>query len=300
MFDLTCCVAYFNPGNFAVHKSRYEGFAQHMADSGVHLITVECIFPGQTFAVTEGGRPDHVQVFSRTPLWLKENLLNLGFARATTPYLMWSDLDLRWEDKDWASKTMTMLYDHAPIGQSWTHLISRGPAGQALCQTPSFGAKYLKRMKPLPGISPVTAEASGGQWAFTREAYDHMGGLYDKNILGDGDDVMAFSFLPLKNREVTQLFRPGGSVAWHQSIRDWQTRVQDIRPWMAIEGIVNHLWHGDAAKRGYDARWKILVEEGYNPDTDLQRNAWGVWECTKPRLCARIAEYFRSRQEDAQ
>jgi len=50
------------------------------------------------------------------------------------------------------------------------------------------------------------------------------------------------------------------------------------------------------------SRWEILLENEYDPETDVYRNCYGVLEVEadkKPKLRDGIMAYFRTRHEDS-
>lgn len=293
--DLTCVTAYFNPGNYRSHIDRYTRFAAHMQASGVRLVTVECVFPTQEFQVTKPNHPDHIQVYSRTPLWLKENLINLGWARCHTPYVMWSDMDLTFEH-GWVNETIALLqHPDCQAAIPFSLLLLEGSDGHPKYQQYHTMANRATASHPkLPYTPPLIGECNGGAWAFQRDALRRIGGLFDQHILGDGDDVLAFSL----QRRPDVAIRTGMHPHTSQAIQEWSQRVQGWKTG-AVRSVARHQWHGAVIGRGYDDRWKILIEEQFDPAADLVRNEYGVWECTKASLNARITAYFHSRQEDA-
>ena len=68
-----------------------------------------------------------------------------------------------------------------------------------------------------------------------------------------------------------------------------------------LQGTIEHRFHGSKGSRRYIDRWQIILEHGFDPDTDILRNAHGVFElrCTKPKLRHDLDVYFRERNEDA-
>ena len=67
-----------------------------------------------------------------------------------------------------------------------------------------------------------------------------------------------------------------------------------------VPGIIEHRFHGRKADRGYLSRWNMFVRHGFDPDEDLKRNSFGVFEWTgnKPELIREFDLYLRSRNED--
>ncbi len=68
-----------------------------------------------------------------------------------------------------------------------------------------------------------------------------------------------------------------------------------------VDGLLLHYWHGKKKDRQYSDRWKILVEDKFDPDLDLKRDAQGLWQLTdrNPKLRDDLRCYFRSRNEDS-
>ena len=74
----------------------------------------------------------------------------------------------------------------------------------------------------------------------------------------------------------------------------WPNRLRPTRQSLIF-------WHGRQSDRGYATRWKLLVDNDFDPDTDLTRDDVGLYRFSgnKPRLQEAIFDYFRSRDEDA-
>lgn len=97
----------FNPANYRVRYDLYKKFEAHMFNSGVHLITVECIFestprfglPPQKFQVTQANNPAHIQLIAPSILWVKENLINIAIHHLPQhiEYIAWIDADIEFE-----------------------------------------------------------------------------------------------------------------------------------------------------------------------------------------------------------
>jgi len=68
-----------------------------------------------------------------------------------------------------------------------------------------------------------------------------------------------------------------------------------------VDGLLNHHWHGRKVDRYYSDRWRILVDNKYNPETDLKRDAQGLYVLMDRSQGLRdgIRTYFRSRNEDS-
>jgi hypothetical protein len=91
--------------------------------------------------------------------------------------------------------------------------------------------------------------------------------------------------------------------AYKAPLRLWQSRaIAHIAKNISyVPGTIEHFWHGPKVKRAYVDRWKILIDNHFDPTTDLKKNTYGVVELAsnKPQLRHDIDRYFRSRNEDA-
>ncbi len=97
----------FNPVKYKSRYDHYQKFETHMSQSGVLLITVECIFesaehfglPRQNFEVTRAGDRRHIQIIAPSIIWMKENLINIAIQRLpqNIEYVAWIDADIEFE-----------------------------------------------------------------------------------------------------------------------------------------------------------------------------------------------------------
>ena len=67
-----------------------------------------------------------------------------------------------------------------------------------------------------------------------------------------------------------------------------------------MHGTIEHPFHGRKSDRGYLSRWQMFLDNGFDPHTDLKRNACGVLEFAgnKPDLERAFDRYLRAREED--
>jgi hypothetical protein len=97
---------------------------------------------------------------------------------------------------------------------------------------------------------------------------------------------------------------PGGtSPTYLAHLLRWQDRAARHinRNIGFVHNTIEHRFHGSKASRGYLSRWDMFVRHGFDPDTDLKRNTFGVleWAGNKPELIREFDLYLRSRNEDA-
>ena len=91
----------YNPCNFKRrYKLTHEFIGRMEKEPAVTLHVVELVYDDQAFAITSADNPNHLQLRGGTPLWHKENLINLGVRRllpANWKAVAWVDTEVEFE-----------------------------------------------------------------------------------------------------------------------------------------------------------------------------------------------------------
>jgi hypothetical protein len=292
--------AIFNPFRYQKHYENYRRFAQHMADSGAILITIEMAFGDRPWVVTDSSNPHHIQVRGNSVLWVKENLMDLAVQRIPDhgwKYVACIDSDIEFSRSDWVKETLEHL-QHYHVVQPWSDAYDLGPQQQHIGHYRSFCRQYLQRQPHGPGYDYWH---SGYAWAYTRQAWDWLGGLMDTCIIGSADYHMAWALIG----QVTKTYGVNDMTkldAYGKRLLRWEQNAMShiCKDIGYVEGSIKHFWHGPKVNRKYNERWEILQSNGYDPDLDLKRNAYGVFELTGRSIKLRddLRDYFRQRNDD--
>lgn len=301
MQDLHVIAVVSNPCRYQSRYRLYEDFSKHALDSGAILHTVESAFGERPHAVTASGFENHHQVRTSSELWDKEPLINYGLSRlpADWKYVAWVDADITFSRPEWVSETVHQL-QHFPLVQMFSEAHDLGPQYQSLHKHTGFAYGYVHGLKMGKGYSSLVHP--GFAWAARREFLESTGGLIDFSILGAGDRNMACGMIGKIDGSVV----PGLSAAYMEELHRWQDRAirYGKKNLGYVPGSIFHHWHGKKRDRKYADRWKILVEEQYNPRTDIKRDTQGIYQLVveserQIRLRDRLRMYFRSRNEDS-
>jgi hypothetical protein len=187
-----------NPCLYAKRYLLFNQFVNRIEEEEEHvrLFVVEMAYGDQKFIVTKSKNPNHLQLRSETPIWHKENMINLG-----VKYLLpknfkafaWVDADIEFESPHWAQDTLKILNGSKDVVQLFSHCIDMGAKEETLNTFNGFGYRYSKNKKYT--LDGKDYWHPGFAWAMTRKAYEKIGGIYDKGILGSGDNIMAMSFI---------------------------------------------------------------------------------------------------------
>jgi hypothetical protein len=266
-------------------------------ETNVNLFIVELAYGKQSFIVTSKNNPQHLQLRTEIPIWHKENMINLGVQKLLPKNykaFAWIDADIEFESSTWALDTLKILNGCKDVVQLFSHAVDMNKEQMNLNLFNGFGYSFTKQ-------KPYTTKSSdywhpGFAWAITRKAYEKIGGLYDKGVLGSGDNIIAMSFINKVSYSSNQLY----SDDYNQSMLDYQVMASRLRLGY-IPGVVRHYYHGTKINRKYTERWKILQEYKYSPITDITYDEKGILIPTanfSEEFRADIMTYFRERKED--
>ena len=285
-----------NPCGF---KSRYDlakNFITYMETQNVNLVVVELIYPNQEYILTEKTNANHLQIKSETPLWHKENMINLGVKLLPKDYksFAWIDADLSFENTNWVEDTQKALekYD---IVQIFSQCLDLDKNEEIMNISTSAGFFHCNNKKPFQGTG-LNYWHPGYAWAITREAYEKINGLYDKAILGSGDNIMLHCLLGNGLKAINE----NSSEGYKRSIQEFELSAKTLK-FGFVHGTIKHYFHGKKEDRKYNERWKILVNYNYSPDIHTCYDNNGVLSTTKlfdESFKNEIKNYFYSRNED--
>jgi hypothetical protein len=187
---------YFNFVGFKRRKDLFLEFVDRYRDEPhIKIVVVEALGP------TPLGRLPgikHVTLKSKSTVWLKENLINLGVESLPRgwKYVAWIDADLEFLNQNWVRDTIHELQT-ADVVQMWRSAVNLGPYGETIKTDKSFAYMFVGSGTKWNPTDKYGFWHPGYAWACTRSAYEQMGGLVEWAILGSGDRHMAMAFAGL-------------------------------------------------------------------------------------------------------
>jgi hypothetical protein len=295
---LNVIIVVSNPCTYAKRYLLANQFKKRMEfEENVNLYVVELTYGNQKYYVTDNNNKNHLRLNCEVPLWHKENMINIGIKRLLPKNwkaVAWIDADVEFESVTWALDTLKILNGCKDIVQLYSHSLDMNKHKLTMSVFNSFGYQYTKKnqytSKGLNYWHP------GFAWACTRKAYEKMEGLYDKSILGSGDNNMALSLI---SRGV-QSININTTDNYKDSILQFQNRVKNLRIGY-VPGVIRHHFHGEKKNRKYSERWMILVNHKYDPYNHVEVNNDGLivpTETFPEQLKNDILKYFKERNED--
>jgi hypothetical protein len=284
-----------NPARFQTRYKLFNEFCERMRkEDNVVLVTLE---------LQQGLRPfitdAIIKLRTNYEIWYKENLINIAVQHLPShwKYMAWIDADVEFQNKNWVSDTIDQLQTYR-IVQLFSHAIDLGIKKETLHVHTGFAYQYVN--------GETWKEARYGNfwhpgyaWAITREAYNDIGGLMEFPILGSADNHMSLSFIGMVNKSLNSKL--------HENYKMLANIFQDRcerhikRNIGFVHGTILHHFHGNKVDRKYQDRWKILIENKFDPLRDLKKDCNNLWqlEDTKIKLRDDIIMYFRQRNEDS-
>ena len=266
-------------------------------EPNVNLFVVELAYKNQKFYCTDKKNKNHLQITTETPLWHKENMINIGVEKLLPKdwkAFAWVDADVEFESPTWAMDTLKVLNGCKDIVQLFSHCVDMDNNGLTMNIFNSFGYQYTKGnnycSKGLNYWHP------GFAYACTRKAYERIGGLFDRAILGSGDHIMILSLISSGLKAINEQ----STDAYKKLILEFQTKMKTLRLGY-VPGVIRHHFHGSKKNRKYHERWQILVNHNFDPIEHIKKSENGLLvpteECPK-QLLDDIMMYFKERNED--
>lgn len=296
---LNVIVSISNPSSYLKRYKLFKEFIRRFdeEEENVNIYVVELIYNGQEFVVTDSNNKNHLQLKTDTPLWHKENMINLG-----VKYLLpkdykafaWIDTDIEFENNYWALDTLKILNGTKDVVQLFSHCVDMNNDYTNLNLFNGFGYSFNKKKKYSNKNSDYWHP--GYAWAITRKAYEKIGGIYEVGVLGSGDNIMALSFINKTEYNINQKY----NVDYKNSIIEYQKKAKYLRLGYT-PGVIRHHYHGSKKNRKYMERCQLLIKHNFSPKEHLTYDEKGIMipsEKFNNEFKEDIMKYFRERKED--
>jgi hypothetical protein len=296
---LNVIIVVSNPCLYAKRYILLKEFVKRIEEEeeNVNLFVVELAYDKQKFYVTSKTNKNHLQIRTCDPIWHKENMVNLG-----VKYLLpkswkafaWIDADVEFDSNSWALDTLKILNGCKDVVQLFSHCIDMDKNENTLNIFNSFGYSFNKNKKYTQ--RGIDYWHPGYAWAITRKAYEKIGGIYDKGVLGSGDSIMALSFI----NKSGNMNNVNYSEDYNNSMLEFQKKAKTLRLGYT-PGIIRHYFHGSKINRQYTERWQILIRHQYSPIHHLTYDSFGILIPTEQfseEFKNDILDYFKERKED--
>lgn len=318
---LWAITSYYNPARYRRRRLNFHAFRRHLA---VPLLAIE-LSPDGRGELDDDEADIVLRLRGDDRIWQKERLLNLGMQHLPphVSHVAWIDADLIFADPDWSDRAraaldrdggMVQLFDTAlhlaesvdpdmpfearePMELAFAPGYSIGRAMREGCFA-QLANDWGKRSAGQP-VSTDAYNVFGFAWAARRDVVT-AAGLYDSNVIGGGDAIVAFAHVG--QLEQFLVSRPY-TEAHREHIRRWVARARDAGLLAHMGDVPQtawHLWHGAIANRNYVTRYQVLVDHDYDPARDIviEPEQPLRWADPGSAMANAVARYFFERRED--
>ena len=297
--NLNVILVISNPCLYAKRYILLKEFLKRMEEeeNNVIIYIVELAYKDQKFIVTEKNNKNHLQIRTETPIWHKENMINIGVKKLLPQNwkaFAWIDADIEFENNTWALDTLKILNGCKDILQLFSHAVDMDKDETNLNIFNSFGYSFSKNKKYT--TKGTDYWHPGFAWAITRKAYEKIGGLYDLGILGSGDNIIALSLINKCKNIINSKYNDDYS----ESILNYQKKTKKLRLGY-VPGVIRHYYHGKKVNRKYVERTEIIIKYEYSPLKHLKYDSNGILIPTEnfnDKFKNDIMQYFIDRKED--
>lgn len=217
----------------------------------------------------------HKKYYYNQKIWIKENLINLIIQKELPSewnYVCWIDADVLFRQKNWVDKTLDGL-KNSDLIQMFDFALMAKPNSTKI---ESFYTGYVNSIinKDLP-FKDLNFESSdpkigmkghcGFSWAITKNFYNQIGKIWDLNLIGGGDKIIAhcssqfFNEKDIEEDKINIVY----SKEYTQNLIEYYNRFKNCKSSFIDQQIFVY-WHGDIELRRYAERHNILKKYNFN------------------------------------
>lgn len=270
---LHCVVAVANPcglkSRYELARATIERIERRNADS-VRVHVVELAYGNQSFVVTQENHSRHLQLRAEVPMWHKENLINLAVARLLPrdwQAMAWIDGDVEFDSPTWALDALKLLKGGFDVVQLFSHALFMDALGNTLRFYSGYGYNFVRGRT-------YTGEGSdawhpGFGWAYSRKAFEQAGGMFEYELSGHGDGVIAHCMMG--GFDWNTYWIPFSSDGHRDAVLAYNSSCAGLQMGYT-PGVVRHYFHGTYESRKYLERRQIYNDFKFDPLLDLRHD----------------------------
>jgi hypothetical protein len=252
----------------------------------------------------------HIKVNLTDILWVKENLINIGFNSISDEweYGCWIDRDVVFTNPFWVGNSIEKL-KYCDVLQPWVECLFLDEkyekqkieksimTGKILsyCYSTLAEKKLFKTEINSDEFSSIIKtnyfKHSGQAWCINRKFYNTLGKIYDKGILG-GFDGFLCSCLNKQNdyfyfKNIIDLER-----------EDYISKIKNAKI-DYVNGLILHNYHGKMENRNYNTRYDIFKKNKLDVNLHLTYDENKILKFTQEGKIFKsdIEKYFITRKE---
>jgi hypothetical protein len=295
--DMAVLLVYFNACSYKKLAQNLCLVYQTLTRAGIPVFLVEHCFKDQVPLFPENG----TTIFntrSESYMFYKENLLNWLMPKVPAEYTKFfmMDCDLLFENVDWYNDVSLLLDTHDVVQPFQTAKWLDSDLKTITLKR--NGYIYTNTLNEKPDLA---RHHPGFAWAFRRDFIEPKG-IYDLNIMGSGDTIIASSII--QKHSLGNPWEKYSPLWMLEKYKEYYKLFENTK-YTFYNQSVFHLWHGSNNNRNYNTRYedfqKICLEHNIVEKDDLFSLNNGLYEFNisiREKINAIFLTYFQSRNED--
>lgn len=312
---LYAIIPFYNYSNSKYRLDNLYSFIdEYKTKHNLRIVVVEAIHNGERpLQDLSNDIYAHVKYPIKQKLWHKENLINVAIKQHLPKdwnYVCWIDSDIHFLNKNWVNDAINELsfYDFIQLFDSAILLKEKNEVFSLdnnfliysswlkFCKNKFINPKNkfeLINKKLYEDLQKeiVFEPHSGFAWGTNRNFYNKIEKLWDYNLIGGADDIIA--------KCVTQNiqdhpFKILYSEEYEKTLLQYYNRFGSCK-YNNIRGSIVHYWHGSYKSRKYHNRHEILKSYNFSP-LDVKYDENSMIFIDIQQLSLDLEDYFNERE----
>jgi len=242
----------------------------------------------------------HIKHSIPQKIWVKENLINVTIEKNLPKdwqYFCWIDGDVIFDNENWIEETKNLL-NRFDVIQMFSACFNQVTYNKKQ-YIGSHGYIYAQHKKENnnPILNDMLSDHTGYGWGMNRSFYKKIERLFELNIVGSADSIIARC--ATQNLSEEQILNSDAlnviySPNYAKKLFEYYLKFKNCK-YSYLNNNLFHLYHGEIIKRQYMARHKILQRHQYD-DSFLERSQSSFLYLKNKKLLQEIEAYLINRE----
>jgi len=217
----------------------------------------------------------HKKYYYNQKIWIKENLINLAIKDelpSNWNYACWIDADVFFRQNDWVDKTINSLKNFDLVQMFDFALMLKSDNTKVESFYTGYTNSILTKDLPFKDLNFESSDPKIGMkghcgfcWAITKNFYNQINKIWDMNLIGGGDKIIAhcssqlFTEKDIKQDKINIVY----SSEYTKDLIEYYHKFKDCKSSFINQQILVY-WHGNIEYRKYVERHEILKKYNFN------------------------------------
>jgi len=217
----------------------------------------------------------HKKYYYKQKIWIKENLINLAIKNelpSDWSYICWIDADVFFRQNDWVDKTINALKNFDLIQMFDFALMSKPNDTKIESFYTGYTNSIVTKDLPFKDLNFESSDPKIGMkghcgfcWGITKNFFNQINKIWDINLIGGGDKIVAhsssqlFTEKDIKENKINIVY----SNQYTQDLIAYYNKFKNCKSSFVNQQIFVY-WHGNLESRKYIERHEILKKYNFN------------------------------------